>query len=397
MVRPRGWHLYEKKIEQVLNSVISSNKITFDEKITKDDDETVFMVCVSTPINNQTHQPILDNLQSVTEEIGKNIKKGEMVILRSTVPIGTTRNFVTPLLEKESGLKCQDDFHLVFAPERTLQGNALEELRTLPQIIGGIDIKSTDLASSLFNKITKKIVKVSSLEAAEVIKLFDNTYRDTTIAIGNLFGKICDKINLDSHEVITAANNGYQRNKILFPGAGVGGGCLVKDPYLLLASLDPSLDLTLISSTREINDSMINDTKKLIESSFQKTGKKIEHTKILILGFAFKGFPATDDVRFSPTLPIIDFLKIKDAELFGYDPNVKKESIERLGVNGISSMFDEIIDCVIIMNNNPNFKDIDFKKFKTNSSKPLLVIDGWYMYNSDMINDIDYFALGSNK
>ena len=142
---------------------------------------------------------------------------------------------------------------------------------------------------------------------------------------------------------------------------------------------------------------MINDTKKLIESSFQKTGKKIEHTKILILGFAFKGFPATDDVRFSPTLPIIDFLKIKDAELFGYDPNVKKESIERLGVNGISSMFDEIIDCVIIMNNNPNFKDIDFKKFKTNSSKPLLVIDGWYMYNSDMINDIDYFALGSNK
>ena len=262
--------LYEKKIEQVLNSVISSNKITFDEKITKDDDETVFMVCVSTPINNQTHQPILDNLQSVTEEIGKNIKKGEMVILRSTVPIGTTRNFVTPLLEKESGLKCQDDFHLVFAPERTLQGNALEELRTLPQIIGGIDIKSTDLASSLFNKITKKIVKVSSLEAAEVIKLFDNTYRATTIAIGNLFGKICDKINLDSHEVITAANNGYQRNKILFPGAGVGGGCLVKDPYLLLASLDPSLDLTLISSTREINDSMINDTKKLIESSFQK-------------------------------------------------------------------------------------------------------------------------------
>jgi len=389
--------MFEKRIEEVLQSVISSNKITFDEKINRDEDETVFMVCVSTPINNQTHQPILDNLESVTKEIGKNIKKGEMVILRSTVPIGTTRNFVLPLLEKESGLKQQDDFHLVFAPERTLQGNALEELRTLPQIIGGVDIKSTDLALNLFNKITKKIVRVSSLEAAEVIKLFDNTYRDTTIAIGNLFGKICDSINLDSHEVIKAANNGYERNKILFPGAGVGGGCLVKDPYLLLASLEPSLDLTLISSTREINDSMINDTKNLIQSSFQKTDKKIEQSKILILGFAFKGFPATDDVRFSPTLPIIDFLKHKGAKLFGFDPNVKEESIEMLGVNGISSMFDESIDCVIIMNNNPNFKDIDFKKFKTNSSKPLLVIDGWYMYNSDMINDIDYFALGSKK
>tara|TARA_B100001750_G_scaffold235320_1_gene237695 strand:- start:766 stop:1833 length:1068 start_codon:yes stop_codon:yes gene_type:complete len=355
------------------------------------------MVCVSTPINNQTHQPILDNLESVTKEIGKNIKKDEMVILRSTVPIGITRNFVLPLLEKESGLKCGDDFHLVFAPERTLQGNALEELRTLPQIIGGINTKSTDLASNLFNEITKKIVRVSSLEAAEVIKLFDNTYRDTTIAVGNLFGKICDSINLDSREVIKAANNGYERNKILFPGAGVGGGCLVKDPYLLLASLDPSIDLTLISSTREINDSMINDTKNLIETSFEKAGKKIEESKILILGFAFKGFPATDDIRFSPTLPIVDFLKNNNAKLLGYDPNVKEESIEKLGVSSVSNMFDENIDCVIIMNNNPKFKNIDFNQFKRNSSKPLLVIDGWYMYNPDMINNIDYYALGSNK
>tara|TARA_B100001750_G_C15504178_1_gene599245 strand:- start:691 stop:1995 length:1305 start_codon:yes stop_codon:yes gene_type:complete len=389
--------LYEKKIEDVLQSVISSNKITFDEKIPEDDDEIVFMVCVSTPIDNKTHRPILDNLESVTKEIGNNIKKGELVVLRSTVPIGTTRNFILPILEKESGLNCPDDFHLVFAPERTLQGNALEELKELPQIIGGIDIKSTEVATTLFSKSTKRIVKVSSLEAAEVIKLFDNTYRDTTIAIGNLFGKICDSINLDSHEVIQAANNGYERNKILFPGAGVGGGCLVKDPYLLLASLDPSIDLTLISSTREINDSMINDTKKLIENSFQKTGKKIEESKILILGFAFKGFPATDDIRFSPTLPIVDFLKNNNAKLFGYDPNVKEESIENLGVSSLSSMFDENIDCVIIMNNNPSFKNIDFKQFKTNSSKPLLVIDGWYLYNSDMINDIDYFALGSNK
>jgi len=389
--------LFEKNIEDVLQSVISSNKITFDEKISRDEDKTVFMVCVSTPIDNHTHQPILDNLESVTKEIGKKIKKDEMVILRSTVPIGITRNFVLPLLEKESGLKCQDDFHLVFAPERTLQGNALEELRTLPQIIGGIDTKSADLASDLFNKITKKIVRVSSLEASEIIKLFDNTYRDTTIAIGNLFGKICDSKNLDSREVIKAANNGYERNKILFPGAGVGGGCLVKDPYLLLASLDPSVDPTLISSTREINDSMINDTKNLIETSFEKTGRKIEDSKILILGFAFKGFPATDDIRFSPTLPIVDFLKNNNAKLFGYDPNVKEESINKLDVSTVSNMFDENIDCVIIMNNNPRFKDIDFSQFKTNSSKPLLVIDGWYMYNSDMINNIDYYALGSNK
>ena len=101
--------------------------------------------------------------------------------------------------------------------------------------------------------MTDTIVRVSSLEAAELIKLLDNTYRDITISIGNLVGKICDKINLDSREVIESANYGYTRNKILFPGAGVGGGCLVKDPYLLISSLEDKLDLELVKNSRKIN------------------------------------------------------------------------------------------------------------------------------------------------
>jgi len=238
--------MYEPQIEYFLNSAISTGRISFSENIPAITEKSVYMICVGTPIDEQTLQPFLENLKSVAVEIGKHIKKGELVILRSTVPVGTTRNFVRKIIEQESNLKTPSEFFLAFAPERTLQGAALKELRQLSQIIGGIDSESVEKAASIFNNVTRTIVKVSSLEAAEVVKLLDNTYRDITIAIGNLCGKMCSSLNLDAREVIGAANYGYSRNKILFPGAGVGGGCLVKDPYLLISSLNGKINLDLI-------------------------------------------------------------------------------------------------------------------------------------------------------
>jgi nucleotide sugar dehydrogenase len=341
---------------------------------------------------------MLDNYKNAATEIAKKIKKDDLIIQRSTVPVGTARNTLKKILEENSNLKASVDFQLSCAPERTLQGNALKELRELSQIIGGIDERSVKKTSSIFNKITHTIVKVSSLEAAELIKLFDNTYRDITISIANLYGKICQKLNLDAKEVIEAANYGYSRNKILFPGPGVGGGCLVKDPYLLLSSLQQT-NLDLIKKSREINDSMITDTINLIKSSFEKTSKIIKNSKIFVLGFAFKGTPATDDIRFSPTLPIVDFLKKEGAIIYGYDGVVKPEDIKGLGVERISQIYEKKnYDCIILMNNNQEFRGIDFKKLNE-GSKPLLIIDGWYMYDSKILDrlGIKYFALGAKN
>jgi UDP-N-acetyl-D-mannosaminuronic acid dehydrogenase len=247
--------------------------------------------------------------------------------------------------------------------------------------------------------VTETVVKVSSLEAAELIKLLDNTYRDITISIGNLYGKICEKLNLDAKEVIEAANHGYSRNKILFPGAGVGGGCLVKDPYLLLYSLDEQINLDLIKASRKINDSMISDTITLIKSSFKKIGKKIANSKILVLGFAFKGTPLTDDMRFSPTLPIIDFLQNEGAKIYGYDIVVKSQDIQELGIENVSQIYEKnSYDCIILMNNNQEFRELDFKKLEGDNGS-LLVIDGWYMYDSKELYElgIKYFALGAKN
>ncbi|MDE2590839.1 MAG: nucleotide sugar dehydrogenase, partial [Patescibacteria group bacterium] len=390
--------LYEPQIKYYLNSTLSSGNMNFAENIPKENEEATFIVCVGTPVDEKTHEPLLENLKNVVKEIGQNLKKGDHVIIRSTVPVGTTRNIVKPILEQQSNLKTPDDFYLSSAPERTLQGLALQELRQLSQIIGGIDKNSTDKTASIFNRITRTIVRVSSIEAAELIKLFDNTYRDITISIGNMYGKICEKLDLDAREVIEAANYGYVRNKILFPGAGVGGGCLVKDPHLLLYSLKNDVDLGLIRISRQINESMPKDMIKLIESSFDHESRKISDSKILILGFAFKGVPETDDVRYSPTLEIVDYLKGKGAKLYGYDPVISNEIINGLGVEYVKDIIDgNAYDSVIIMNNNPRFKNLYFKKL-TNSNSSLLVVDGWYLYDGLSLwrSGIKYFALGSH-
>jgi UDP-N-acetyl-D-mannosaminuronic acid dehydrogenase len=385
--------IYEEQIEQYLNSALSSNNIQFEEQLSTNHEKNTFIISVGTPIN-ENHVPQLENLKNVAIEVGKNLKKNDLVILRSTVPVGTTRNFVKPLLEKESGLNAPKDFHLVFAPERTLQGKALKELTELSQIIGGLDDVSVESAASIFNKTTRTIVRVSNLESAEMIKLLDNTYRDITISIGNLFGKICDKKNLDAKEIIEAANYGYSRNKILFPGAGVGGGCLVKDPYLLLDSLKNDEHLSkLVLDSRIINDSMIEDTKHLIDTSFKKTDRTIANSKILILGFAFKGFPNTDDIRFSPSIPIVNYVREKGADLYGFDPVVSSKTIESLGIQSTNDIYEQKYDCVIILNNNPKFKNLDFDKLR---KEKLTIIDGWYMYDVKTLSKlgINYFALG---
>ena len=388
--------MYEQQLDHFLKSTLAARSISFQNEVS-DSESDVYMICVGTPIDNNTRKPKLDNIKNATMEVSKALKKNDHVIIRSTVPVGTGRNIIKKILESESGLKTPEDFLLASAPERTLQGLALHELRQLPQIVAGIDQYSLEKTASIFNSITKTVVRVSSLEAAELIKLLDNTYRDITISIGNLCGKICHKLNLDSREVIEAANFGYSRNKILFPGAGVGGGCLVKDPYLLIESVGKDVDLNLIKTCRMINDSMTDDMNKLIKIGFEKLSRKIEGSKILVLGFAFKGYPETDDIRYSPSLLIVEFLKKAGAKLYGYDTVVPATSIQNLGVEYVSDLYGKNYDCIVIMNNNPKFKNLDFKKFKKESNQSLLVIDGWYLYNSKSLKSlgIEYFALGS--
>lgn len=388
--------LYEPGLEKLLRHVVNNGSFKVSGSLSSEIAKNVdtYIICIGTPVDDQTKKPVLRHLQDAISELVSFLKKGDLVLVRSTVTIGTTRNVIKRILEERMKLTLGKDFYLAFTPERTVEGSAIKELKELPQIIGAIDDESSNRAANIFNKITKTVIRMSSFETAEVVKLLDNTSRDVNIALANLFGLICESLGLQSKEIIEAANYAYPRNKILIAGAGVGGPCLVKDPYFLISSVGDSLDLPLLRIAREINDSMPFHMIQLIEEVFKEMTREIKGSKILLLGFAYKGSPPTDDLRYSPTLPVLDFLLKRAAVVMGYDPYVNPDKIREMGVTPISINDVNDVDCIVIMNNNKAYLEIDFERVKKHSKKPVGLVDGWQLLDPSSMKQLGYHYRG---
>lgn len=371
----------EKNAEVLLKKHIHTkffvNKTIPDEKI------DVFVISVGTPLA-ENNAPILDYVMNSSKTVGKKLKKDQAVILRSTVPVGTTRNVVIPILEKNSKLKAGKDFDVVFAPERTVEGVAIGEMKSLPQIIGGINEKAIQNAKTVFAKLTPIIVPVSSIEVAEMIKLIDNTYRDSRFAYSNEIAMICEFLNIDARECISKANYKYSRNNIAVPSPGVGGPCLSKDSHLLINTARQfNYTPNLIIHSRWVNEFVPAHLASKIIRKLKGSRKNIKNSKVFVIGFAFKGNPETADLRNSPTLILINELKKTLTKLYGYDPVVPNEEIEKLGVvtTSLEKGFEKA-DCVVIMNNHKSYSSLPIGQLIKKTSKPLVFVDGWSMFEN---------------
>ena len=257
----------------------------------------VYFIAVGTPLS-RNKLPDMSHIRAAARDVGKVLKVNDIVILRSTVPVGTTRKVVIPELEKASGLTAGDDFLVAFAPERTIEGRALEELRTLPQVIGGLNRASANRAADLFNLMTHTIHIVESLEEAEVVKLINNSYRDTIFGFANEVALACRAFGIDANRVINAANTGYPRSNVPRPSPGVGGYCLEKDPHIFIASAKAhGEELHITRKGRETNERIILAVADDIASHLRKYFPKVKSPRIFIMGMAFKGRPATSDQR----------------------------------------------------------------------------------------------------
>src|SRR5205814_9797259 len=188
------------------------------------------IICVSTPVDPATRRPNLANLGAAARQVAEECGPETLVVVRSTVPVGASRAVVLPELLARWGRA-----RLAFAPERTIQGQALRELVELPQVVGGLDSDGREAAAALFAKITQRIVPVSSLEAAELVKLVNNCHTDLIYSYGNEVALMAERWGLDPLEVIRAANVDYPRPDLARPGF-VGGACLSKDPYILISA-----------------------------------------------------------------------------------------------------------------------------------------------------------------
>jgi UDP-N-acetyl-D-mannosaminuronic acid dehydrogenase len=382
---------FEKGLEELLARLSSGAKPPRYATSLPEPCADVYIITVGTPIMRPSLEPNLDYVRAATTEVAKVLRRGNLVILRSTVPVGTTRKVVLPVLEAFSGLEVGKDFGLAFCPERTIEGRALRELRELPQIIGGFDESSARAAQFLFQRSTATVIDLGSIEAAEMLKILDNTYRDMAFAYANQMALVCEAVGLEMGPIVRASNQGYNRNSIPVPSPGVGGACLSKDPYILASVCrQVGIDPTLFIRGRQINEYMPIHVVERVCDALAGAGKKVAGSTVFVLGFAFKGKPETSDMRDSPTLDLVRTLHRRGIDVTGHDPLVAKGEIQALGVEvlsleeGFSSA-----QAVIVMIDHPLYAGLDIKTFTRLSAKPLVLMDGWHLYANKNLDDDD--------
>lgn len=382
-------YVHEVGLEAVLKEQINHNFFV-SERLPDDGD--VYVVSVGTPIINKggINTPTMVFVEDACSKIAPKLKRGNLVILRSTVPIGTCRGYVLKCLEEFSGLKCGIDFHLSFAPERTTEGDALRELRTLPQIIGGYNKDSLEATAAVFRDLTPTIVKVDTLESAEMAKLINNTFRDYVFAYSNQLSIIATEFNINIVDVISAANEGYPRNPVPLPSPGVGGPCLTKDPHIFAYSAQHyGFNSQIFTTSRAINESIHSQIAERVLFQIQRIGKEAKDCNILICGLAFKGNPETGDLRNSSSIEIANLLKGKVKEVFGYDAVATPEEISQFELmpSGLPHGFNSM-DVVMFLNNHKSFEKINvFEMTRSLAEKPI-VFDGWNIFRPEEVLDV---------
>lgn len=389
-------HFFETGLDAMYRRVFESGRLTVTRRIPEDCPATVHIITVGTPLG-EGGRARLDMVEGISREIAARARDGALVALRSTVKIGTTRDVVAPILAA-SGKR----FDLAFCPERTVQGQALKELRELPQIVGGMTTEAGLRAATMFQFLTPTVTRVSAPETAEVCKLVDNVSRDVMFAYANEVAKVCDAIGVSAVEVIRAGKLGYPRTNLPLPGP-VSGPCLTKDPHILQQSLESrGVSLPITHWARRSNEELVGDVVGSLKGLAAATEGFPAAPTIAVMGLAFKGRPVTDDLRGSSVYDLLDALRAAwpAARLRGFDALVPRDGIEGLGLQPMASMAEACqgADLVIIHNNHPLFADMPVEALTGAMNKPGIFYDFWNHFDPVAVNvakGTRYVALGA--
>lgn len=307
--------------EDILHSLVESRKLSAHHLFDRVMEVDIIIICVPTPLKTM-RQPDLSFVIAAAREVAEQIKPGQLIILESTTFPGTTQEVILPLLES-TGLTVGEDFFLAFSPERVDPGNRCYTTRDISKVVGGVTPLCLDAACTFYGQSLKKVVPVSSPAAAEMTKIFENTYRAVNIAMVNEFMILCDRMGLDVWEVVDAAATKPFGIQTFYPGPGVGGHCIPVDPvYLAWKAKDFDFRTRFIDLADEINTQVSEYVVQKLINLLNKHMKCLNGSRILVLGVAYK--KDIDDTRESPALKIIDILRKNKANVVYYDPYVKE-------------------------------------------------------------------------
>jgi UDP-N-acetyl-D-mannosaminuronic acid dehydrogenase len=385
-------HFLEPGLNSILNSSLVNKRILFKEKIIESE---VYILCFGTEDGKKTSNT---NLLNFIKSLCKILKKKDLIILRGTVGIGTT-NKVEQLIKKSIGFQSGEDYFLSYSPERIVEGNAMQELESIPQIISGFSERCLKQASLFWKISINEIVETSNSYEAEIIKLINNSYRLYSFSFSNLISLLSEKYNINVKQLLEKANYGYPRNKLHMPSVGVGGFCLLKDFNILGQSSSNKLIINNLKIINKVNDEIIESPIRAIKRFEKETKKKLK--TILITGVAFKGEPQTNDCRNSPGIILANKLIKKKYKVYLYD-NVAKESDvgfqnmkKLIFLKQINMKILKKIDGIIIMNNNLINKTLLPKNLSKNTS-PKFFFDGYKQFDPKVLSGLNYqyFTLG---
>ncbi len=376
----------EKDIDQHLRKQLQSGTFSILTDADAILDADVIIICVATPLNDSRTGADLSALRAAIISVGKRLNSIKLIIIESTIPPRTMKDFVIPQIETVSGKNAGVDFLVAFCPERISPGKALVEFMNNDRLIGSEDPGSSGTALTLFSKVTKGALYQTDCTTSEISKLAENSYRDVNIAFANELAMICEKHHADVSEVIRLANT-HPRVDVHIPGPGVGGPCLPKDPYLLVSNFETKN--SVIKTARSINDEMPDHVVNLILGRVDKLGHRNQPISVLILGSSYK--PDVNDTRNSPCQKIISKLrKVGITDITVHDPYAS----ETFGAKSTQNLSKSLLqsECVILVTGHSDYFHLGPHMF----NKESIILDTVRrLKKSDFIKSgLDYITIG---
>jgi UDP-N-acetyl-D-glucosamine dehydrogenase len=327
---------------------VKAKRFSATADLTRLKEPDVISISVPTPLS-KTKDPDVSYVLAATESVKRTLRKGQLVVLESTTYPGTTRELMLPALES-TGHKVGEDFFLAFSPERVDPGNERFNTRNTPKVIGGITPACLRVAMALYQGAIDTLVPVSSPEAAELVKILENTFRSVNIGLANEMAIVCDKLGVDVWEVIEAASTkpfGFMK---FTPGPGVGGHCIPLDPHYLAWKMRTlNYKTRFIELAGELNAEMPEFWVGKVVDALNEQGKAVRRSRVLLVGVAYK--KNIDDIRESPALDVIRLLHQRGADVSYHDPHVPVLKEEGIALNSgpLTAETLKQSDCVIIV------------------------------------------------
>lgn len=373
----------EPGLAALLSEAVASGRFLATADYSVCDAAQVVLIAVETPVNPVTRKPGYEALRGALSELSRHLSPGTLVIVESTIAPRTMDTIVRPLMENVSGLRVNEDFYLANCPERVMSGKLLQNIRTMHRVVGGMSPSTAELAVQFYRHVVQADLDPVDCITAEVVKTAENAYRDVQIAFANEMALICEDLGANVWRVRELVNKSPYRTMHL-PGAGVGGHCIPKDPWLLLAWCSDQLNARLLPAARTVNDHMPSHMIGLTRQALEQAGLEVGGSRIAVLGYAY--LENSDDTRNTPTAPFVEGLRQAGAEVVIHDPYVHE----------YNTSFEETVDgvdCVVVMVRHDQYREIDLSRLKDRLNHAVLV-DGRDMLDKDQVRTAGFIYMG---